>query len=78
MAATTGGTVGTWGELTWNLIFAALAFMLAFNVRDVAWRIHSLAAASIGVSRWFTPVTIRIAGAFLATAVTVEMLISLT
>ncbi|MEU6934810.1 hypothetical protein AB0A05_37585 [Streptomyces sp. NPDC046374] len=42
--------------------------VVAFNYRDVAWRIHGFMSNTVGVNRLLTPTTVRFVCGALATA----------
>lgn len=54
-----------WGRTVYELGFGVAMMLVAFNVRDVAWRIHGYMANYIGVSVIFTPAVVRATGAVL-------------
>ncbi|MFF5279656.1 hypothetical protein ACWD9K_37600 [Streptomyces sp. 900116325] len=65
--------MSVWAELGWRLIFGAASLAVAFNYRDVAWRVHSFMANTVGVSRFLTPATVRATFGFLAVVLLVEL-----
>ena len=69
--------MSAWAELGWRLIFGAAALMVAFNYRDVAWRVHGFMANRAGVSRLLTPAIVRAAFGFLAVVLLVELAVGL-
>jgi hypothetical protein len=52
--------LSTWAGVGWGVVFGAATLMVAFNVRDSAWRIHGYMANKIGVNRLFTPTLVRV------------------
>jgi len=67
----------TWVRVAWDLVFAAVCVIVACNLRDSAWRIHGYAAHRIGVSRFFTPTTVRITFGVLGAIVITEAAVRL-
>lgn len=67
----------TWVRVARDLVFAAVGVIVACNLRDSAWRIHGYAANRIGVSRIFTPTTIRITAGVLGAIVITETAVRL-
>lgn len=60
--------MAAWAELGWRLVFGAAMLVVAFDHRDVAWRIHGFMSNTVGVNRLLTPTTVRFVCGFLATA----------
>lgn len=69
--------MSVWAELGWRLIVGVAALAVAFNYRDVAWRVHTFMANTVGVSRFLTPATIRATFGFLAVVLLVELVVGL-
>ncbi|MGW6353518.1 hypothetical protein [Streptomyces sp. NPDC055080] len=69
--------MSAWAELAWRLVFGAAALVVAFNYRDVAWRVHNFMANTVGVSRILTPAIVRATLGFLAVALLVEVAMGL-
>lgn len=57
-----------WAELGWGLVFGAAMLVVAFNYRDVAWRIHGFISNAVGVNRLLTPTVVRFVCGVLAAA----------
>ncbi|MFF5310270.1 hypothetical protein [Streptomyces massasporeus] len=49
-----------WAEFGWGLVFGAAMAMVAFDCRDLAWRIHGFMADTVGVDRLLTPTVVRV------------------
>ncbi|WP_407110615.1 hypothetical protein ACE1N8_34595 (plasmid) [Streptomyces sp. DSM 116494] len=56
-----------WAELGWGLVFGAAMLVVAFNYRDVAWRIHGFMSNTVGANRLLTPTMVRFVCGVLAT-----------
>ncbi|MGW0644714.1 hypothetical protein [Streptomyces badius] len=59
------------------MIFGAATLMVAFNYRDVAWRIHGFMANTVGVNRLLTPAMVRFTCGVLAIASIVSVVVRL-
>ncbi|MFD7382991.1 hypothetical protein [Streptomyces anulatus] len=59
------------------MVFGAATLMVAFNYRDVAWRIHGFMANTVGVNRLLTPAMVRFACGVLAIASIVSVVVGL-
>ncbi|MEV7278686.1 hypothetical protein [Streptomyces sp. NPDC093111] len=51
---------------------------MAFNFRDVAWRIHGFMATTVGINRLLTPSMVRFTCGVLATVSIVNVAVGLT
>ncbi len=69
--------MSAWAELGRDLVFGAATLMVAFNYRDVAWRIHGFAANTVGGSRLLTPATVRVTCGVLAAVSIVSFAVGL-
>lgn len=67
----------TWAELGRGLVFGAAMLVVAFNYRDVAWRIHGFMSDTVGVNRLLTPTMVRFVCGALATALLVSAVFGL-
>ncbi|MEV8427055.1 hypothetical protein [Streptomyces niveus] len=72
-----GGPMNAWSEVGWGVVFGAATLMVAFNYRDVAWRIHGFMANTVGINRLLTPAMVRFTCGVLATASIVSVVIGL-
>ncbi|AQU66195.1 hypothetical protein BBN63_07950 [Streptomyces niveus] len=59
------------------MVFGAATLMVAFNWRDVAWRIHGSMANTLGINRLLTPAMVRFTCGVLATASLVSVVVGL-
>lgn len=55
-----GDALSTWAGVGRDVVFGVATWMVAFNVRDFAWRIHSSMANRIGINRLLTPTSMRV------------------
>lgn len=71
-----------WAGLGWGLALGAATLLVAFNYRDVAWRIHGFMVNTVGINRLLTPAMVRFTCGVLATvsivSVALPWLISLS
>lgn len=65
--------MSAWVELVWGLVFGVAMLVVAFNYRDVAWRIHGFMSNMVGVNRLLTPTTVRFVCGVVATASVVSV-----
>ncbi|MFJ9112405.1 hypothetical protein [Streptomyces sp. NPDC102283] len=72
-----GGLMSGWAGLGWNLVFGAATLLVAFNCRDVAWRIHGFMANTVGINRLLTPTLVRVTCGVLATVSIVDVAVVL-
>lgn len=63
-----GEPMDAWAGLGWDLVVGAAMLMVAFNYRDVAWRIHGFMANTVGINRLLTPAMVRFVCGVLAAA----------
>lgn len=70
--------MSTWAGAGWGVVFGAATLLVAFNVRDSAWRIHGYMANKIGANRLFTPTLVRVTCGILCAASTVDVAVGLT
>ncbi|MFD0039282.1 MULTISPECIES: hypothetical protein [Streptomyces] len=66
-----------WAEVGWGVVFGAATLMVAFNYRDVAWRIHGFMANTVGVNRLLTPAMVRFTCGVLTIASIVSVVVGL-
>lgn len=66
-----------WAGLGWGLAFGAATLLVAFNYRDVAWRIHGFMANRVGINRLLTPALVRFTCGVLATVSIVSVAVGL-
>ncbi|MFD7233310.1 hypothetical protein [Streptomyces sp. NPDC059881] len=69
--------MSAWAELGWRLVFGAATLLVAFNYRDVAWRIHGLMANAVGINRLLTPAMVRFTCGVLAIVSMVSVAVGL-
>ncbi|MFF2641799.1 hypothetical protein ACFVUB_18360 [Streptomyces niveus] len=59
------------------MAFGAATLMVAFNYRDVAWRIHGFMANTVGANGLLTPAMVRFTCGVLAIASIVSVVVGL-
>ncbi|MFC8868028.1 hypothetical protein ACFUAC_10290 [Streptomyces sp. NPDC057148] len=69
--------MSAWAELGWGLVFGGATLLVAFNYRDVAWRIHGFMANTMGINRLLTPAMVRVTCGVLATVSIVSVAVGL-
>jgi hypothetical protein len=69
--------LSTWAGVAWDVVFGVAALMVAFNIRDFAWRIHGSMANWIGVNRLFTPTLVRVTCGMLGVLSIADVAVSL-
>ncbi|MFH9264870.1 hypothetical protein ACH4KN_11500 [Streptomyces sp. NPDC017546] len=72
-----GELMNAWAEVGRGVVLGAAALMVAFNYRDVAWRIHGFMANTVGISRLLTPAVVRFTCGALGVASIVSVLVDL-
>lgn len=70
--------MSAWPGLAWSLTVGAAGLLVAFNFRDVAWRIHGFMATTVGINRLLTPSMVRFTCGVLATVSIVNVAVGLT
>lgn len=66
-----------WVGLGWGLALGAATLLVAFNYRDIAWRIHGFMANTVGINRLLTPAMVRFTCGVLATVSIVSVAVGL-
>lgn len=70
--------MSTWAEVGRDVVFGVATLMVAFNVGDFAWRIHSSMANRIGINRLLTPTSMRVTCGILGALSIADAAVSLT
>lgn len=60
-----GNVMSGWGRAVYDLGLGVMMMLVAFNVRDAAWRIYGFITNRAGTSTIFTPAVVRVTGAVL-------------
>jgi hypothetical protein len=76
-AVSGGESMSGWAGLGWGLVFVAASVLVAFNYRDVAWRIHGFMANMVGTNRLLTPAMVRFTCGVLASVSIVSVAVGL-